>query len=313
MKICVICVERTDYAPKRIIEEGKKRGHVMYITSWLDIIVKIDENKIFIGDNKKDLKQFDIVIPRSPSFSLTEKYKKIVKKLGTILKLIIEYSKDNDFTVLNDKYFTRYQSLDKLSQQYFLFKNNLPGIPTEHFSRLQTKINFPIISKTAQGSLGSGVFMTKNQKDLKKIVENANTEGKNFIYQKYYPISHDYRVLVVSGKALGAMKRIASDNEWRTNISLGGTAYKISSLESKKIKRLAEKVSKKMNFDYAGVDVLEYQGKYHVIEVNSLAQFEGFESAYSKMNVAEKIIILMEAKIKKIRIINEKKINNKRR
>ncbi|MDO9231206.1 MAG: ATP-grasp domain-containing protein [bacterium] len=309
MKICVICVEKTDYAPKRIMQEGKKRGHEMYITSWLDVVVKVDKNKIYIGDNKKDFKQFDAIIPRSPSFSLTEKYKKNIKKLGTILKLIIEYSKDNNFIVLNDKYFTHYQSLDKLSQQYFFFKNNLPGIPTKYFSRLPEKISFPIISKTAQGSLGSGVFMTKNQNDLKKIIEDSNTVGKNFIYQKYYPISYDYRILVVDKKAMGVMKRISSGNEWRTNVSLGGEAHKFDAPEAKKIKYLAEKVAKKMLFDYVGVDILEHQGNYHIIEVNSLAQFEGFEKAYSNMNVAGKLIEFVEKKMKKE---YEAKTNNKR-
>jgi len=302
MKICIICVEKTDYAPKRILEEGKKMGHAMYITSWSDVIVDMSEKGVYIGDKKRSFLEFDAIIPRSPNFNIKREGKKLIKRMTPILRLIIEHAKKNKIAILNDKYFTQYQCTDKLTQQFFFFNNNLPGIPTEYFSFLQKTINYPIVVKTAQGSLGSGVFKAENNYELESFLEEANSSGKSFIYQKFFSIKCDYRVLVANNKAIGAMRRESRENEWRTNVSLGGTACRLEGKEAEKLKKLGEKVAKKMAFDYVGVDILEYNKKYYIIEVNSLAQFRGFESAYKDINVAREIIKTMESKVENLRL-----------
>jgi len=301
MKICIISVDKKDYAPRRIFAEGKKLGHSMYLTTWFDIFLEVRENKIYIGDKEHDLASFDAIIPRSPHFKAKVDGKIIIKRLMTMLGLIIEYAKDNRVEFLNDKYFSSYQSADKLSQQYFLFKNKLPGIPSLHFSDIEkfkseNKLKFPLVAKFAQGSLGTGVFKMKDKKELKKFISQNDATGKFYLLQEFCPIQCDFRVLVVGKRALGVMKRVAKKGEWRTNVSQGGMACKVEGKEGVKIKKLAERVAKKMALDYVGVDILDCDGKLHVIEVNSLAQFGGFESAYPKINVAREIIKMMETK-----------------
>jgi ribosomal protein S6--L-glutamate ligase len=302
MKICIICVNKTDYVPKRIFEEGKKRGHEMYLMTWLDVVVSVDDKEIFIGDRRKPLSEFDAIIPRSPNYSAKEKNKKVIKRLFTLLKLIIEFSKNKNIFVLNENYFTTYASIDKLAQQFFIFSNGLPGIPSKYFSaldRLRKKdtLKYPLVVKTAQGSLGTGVFKANTPRDIASFLKESDTTGKFFVFQKYLKINYDYRVLVIDKKAIGVIKRTASDkNEWRTNVSLGGSACKITKKEGAEIEKLAEKTAKKMSFDYVGVDILKHENKLHIIEVNSLAQFRGFEMAFPEINVGKKIIQLAEKK-----------------
>jgi ribosomal protein S6--L-glutamate ligase len=302
MKICIISVNKNDYAPKRIYKEGLKRNHEMHLTTWTDLYIDIKKDNIYIGDKEKNLDYFDVIVPRSPNF-IAKRGKKIInKKLTTLLKLIIEYAKDKKIFLLNNNFFSSYQSLDKLAQQYFLFKNNLPGISSLHFSQLSAlkskhKINFPVVAKLAQGSLGTGVFKLKNEKELKSFIKKNDETGKFYLIQKYYPIDCDYRVLVLNKKALGVMKRIPKKGEWRTNVSQGGFACKVDEKESIEIKKLAESVAKKMFFDYVGVDILKHNKHLYVIEVNSLAQFRGFEEAFPKINVAEELIKLVEKKL----------------
>lgn len=281
-------------------------GHEMYLTTWLDLYLRLDEKGIYFGDKKRSLSYFDAIIPRSPHFKTKVKDKIIIKRLNTLLKLIIEYSKENKIALLNDKFFSKYQSLDKLAQQYFLFKNNLPGIPSLHFSNLEkvkikNKFIFPVVAKLAQGSLGTGVFKIKDKKGLKKFISDNDKLGKFYLIQEYCPIDCDFRVLVVNKKALGVMKRIPKKGEWRTNVSRGGNACSVSNNEAKKIKRLAEKTAREMSFDYVGVDILSHNNQLRVIEVNSLAQFRGFEKAYPNINVGKEIIRLMEHKVKALK------------
>jgi RimK family alpha-L-glutamate ligase len=305
MKICIICVNKDDYAPRRILEEGKRSGHDMHITTWTDIVVSVNENEIFIGDKKRSLLEFDAIIPRSPNYSAKKNGRRIIKRLSTLLKLIIEFSKKRSIFVLNENYFTTYVSTDKLAQQFFIFSNNLPGIPSMYFSDIQKlrkedNIRFPLVVKTAQGSLGSGVFKASTTKELSAFLKESDVTGKFFLFQKYLKINCDYRVLVIDKKAIGVIERKCSKkNEWRTNVSLGGNASKLIGGKSLKIKKLAENTAKKMSFDYVGVDILEHKGKLYIIEVNSLAQFRGFETAFPEINVGQKIISLVEKKVKK--------------
>ena len=90
------------------------------------------------------------------------------------------------------------------------------------------------------------------------------------------------------------MKRTARSGEWRTNFSLGGATARAD--HAKTLESLALKAAKKMNLDYAGIDILEYKNKLHIIEINSFAQFKGFEIAFPDINVAAEIIKLVEKK-----------------
>ena len=93
------------------------------------------------------------------------------------------------------------------------------------------------------------------------------------------------------------MKRLPKSGEWRTNFSLGGDV--VAEKNDPKMIKLSLDIAKKMGFDYVGIDLLKDGGQLHIIETNSLPQFKGFEKAFPKVNVAEEIIRLVEAKVKK--------------
>lgn len=304
MKICIICVEKKDYAPLRIYQEGIKAGHEVYMTTWSDLLLVIKNKNFYFGDQKRSFAEFNAIIPRSPNFSIKIKGAKKIVKLGNLLRLLIEYCKDKKIAVLNDNFFVQYQSLDKIAQQFFLFRNDLPGIPSAFFpfsgTLRESFFKYPLVVKTAKGSLGAGVFKISDQKKLKSFIGENSQKGESFLMQKFYPIKSDFRVLVANGKALGVMERSSKGKEWRTNVSLGGAANSFNGRKSVSIKKLAEKVAHKMSFDYVGVDILQDKNRLHVIEVNSLAQFQGFEAAHPKVNVAKEIIEVMEKKSIKI-------------
>lgn len=300
MRICIISPSINFHAPKRLALEGKKRGHEMYLLNWEDVCLDIRSNEIYFGDKNISFNQFDAIIPRSDRYKIKINGEIVTRHLDTIFRLLIEQSRANNVFFLNSKYFSSYQSLDKISQQYFLTKNNLPGIRTYFFTKLDSlkdsssTIQFPLIAKIAQGSKGGSVFKINNKKEMLSFIKERNTDGNLFLFQDYHPITCDYRVLVVGKKVLGTMKRSAQGNEWRTNFSLGGKVERCD--RNKEIEKIALTVASKMGFDYLGIDILEDAGKYHIIETNSLPQFKGFEVAFPEVNVAEELIKLVEAK-----------------
>jgi len=305
MKVCIICLNKSDYAPKRIYDELIRRGHEAYMMPWMDVNLYMAREGVYLGDGKKALDYFDAIIPRSPQFSDKEGKKIVIKRLRGLLDLIIQYAKMRKIFVLNSAFFGSYQSIDKLAQQFFLFQHSLAGIPSGYFSRSRRAnkklLKFPLIAKTVQGSLGKGVFKLDNRRDLEKIIQENNTAGKTMMFQKYCKIKSDFRALVIDGKVIGVMERVAQGSEWRTNVSLGGEAKKVNGALALKVSQLAKQVAKAMKLNYVGVDILEENGKMYVIEVNSLAQFRGFESAFKEINVAEEIVKMVEQKVKKIK------------
>lgn len=305
MKVCIICLNKNDYAPKRIYDELKNRGHEAYLMPWMDVSLFMDKKNSYIGDGKYSLDHFDAIIPRSPQFSDKEDGKIVIKRLRGILDLIIQYAKERKIFILNSSFFEGYQSNDKIAQQFFLFQHGLPGISSGYFSRSaradKRLVQFPLIAKTVQGSLGKGVFKLDNKKSLEKLISENNSLGRTMMFQKYCKIGSDFRCLVIDGKAIGVMERVAQGKEWRTNVSLGGQAKKVVGRKADRIMKLAEKVAKEMKFDYVGVDILDEKGKLLVIEVNSLAQFRGFESAFKEVNVAEEMVKMAERRVKKMR------------
>ncbi len=149
---------------------------------------------------------------------------------------------------------------------------------------IESEFNYPIIAKRAYGSMGAGVYLLQNHDQLTSFI-NEN-KGIPTLFQEFIESSKgvDYRIIVIGGKAIGAMKR-SNPNDFRSNIALGGTAEAVNLSEN--YLKVAEKAAKILNLDYCGVDVLiGNHGEPILCEVNSNAFIKGFEH-YTCINVAK--------------------------
>lgn len=146
------------------------------------------------------------------------------------------------------------------------------------------KLHLPVVVKESFGSMGKGVYLAENKTQLLEIMEKLKL--KPHLYQEYigYKKGTDIRVIVIGKKAIGAIKR-QNDNDFRSNVALGGVAEKIVPREEFML--LAEKVASILNLDYCGVDLLfGKNGEPVLCEVNSNAFFLGFSKA-TNINVAK--------------------------
>jgi ribosomal protein S6--L-glutamate ligase len=109
-----------------------------------------------------------------------------------------------------------------------------------------------------------------------------------FLWQKCLPTRWDLRIIVLDGKAIGAMKRSAVGDEFRSNFSLGGNVeyWDLSKID----REIAEKVARVCGLDYCGVDIMKNEeGDSFVLEVNRQCQFQGFEKS-TGINVAKLVV-----------------------
>lgn len=100
---------------------------------------------------------------------------------------------------------------------------------------------------------------------------------------------HDWRVLVVGGKALAAMRRVSAD--WVHNVARGARCEPQSLAEGigPELARLAEAASRALAMDYAGVDLLPVDGGAQVIEVNGVAAWQGLQRV-TPFNIAQALV-----------------------
>lgn len=160
--------------------------------------------------------------------------------------------------------------------------------------RIATELSYPIIVKESFGSLGKGVYLAKDEKELETLANRLI--DRPHLFQKFVSTSYgkDVRVIVIGGEVVGGMIR-QSENDFRSNVAAGGRAEKYGL--SDEIKEIALKAHKALGLDYSGVDILFGEnGKPIVCEVNSNAFFKSFE-AVTHINVARKYAEYVLSKI----------------
>ena len=132
---------------------------------------------------------------------------------------------------------------------------------TEFVQNAVEKLGLPVVFKECFGSFGEQVHLCNS---LDEVMNCIN--GKPFLLQEYIETnSTDARLEIVGGRCVSAMKR-HNENDFRSNITNGGTAEKYTPTE-KEID-LAVKACNALGLDFGGVDILN--GEY-VCEVNSNA------------------------------------------
>jgi RimK family alpha-L-glutamate ligase len=89
----------------------------------------------------------------------------------------------------------------------------------------------------------------------------------------------DVRVYVVGGEVIGAMRRHAPDDDWRTNVARGGRVRAATEALPDEVLELARDATDTLGLDVAGVDIIEGVDGWYVLEVNVTAGFKGFFDA----------------------------------
>ena len=149
---------------------------------------------------------------------------------------------------------------------------------------LESQLGYPMVVKECYGSQGKGVYPVFDRSQLFPAMERVKM--KPHLYQKMITssLAKDVRVIVIGGKAVGAMLREGADG-FHSNIGRGG--YGSNYPLSPSFQEAAERCAEVLGADYCGVDLLFGEtGEPVVCEVNSNAFFSEFERC-TGVNVAK--------------------------
>jgi ribosomal protein S6--L-glutamate ligase len=257
-------------------------------TSKFSIFVEKKRPQLYYRN--KRLERYDAVIPRIGS-SITF--------YGTA---VVRHFEQMGIYTLNSSQAIRV-SRDKLRAHQILSRHNI-GTPTSAFVHerdsvlpaIETIGGAPVIIKLLEGTQGVGVILADTVKTAQAIVETLQSTKHNVLIQKFVSESkgRDIRCLVVGGKVVAAMRRIAQGDEFRSNVHRGGRVEPIQldpQYESTAI--LAAQI---LGLNVAGVDLLESKEGPQVMEVNSSPGFEGIERA-TKIDIAAAVIDHLEEEV----------------
>jgi RimK family alpha-L-glutamate ligase len=275
------------YAPKRLVEETNKIGLKLRVIKYNDINITYTKKGVELKLNGEKM-------PTARGIFLRGLGEDSV--YNPIRTAILMWFKSKGSKILNERSFDKWPSLDKTTQYINLASSEIPVVESFSFSSKEelkkwSKSSYPYIAKDIIGSNGTGVFKIANNSDLLELLEkfNSNFKIKALLFQRLLPKAEDLRVIVLGGKIVGAMKRIAKPGSFLSNYSQGGIVESYDIANDLEASTLALQTSELFKLDYCGIDLMKDSGgRWVVIEVNRACQFEGFEKS-TGINVASKI------------------------
>lgn len=174
-----------------------------------------------------------------------------------------------------------------------------PSYTGSHIKNSIEYLNFPIVVKESNTSQGSGVFLAKNEQDLKDILKQraSLSERKEIFLQEFIPNSFEYRLLITGESVAVAEKKIRSKNEeFKNNVHLGAKEEFIdTSLLEESVKKSALSAARITGIDIAGVDIVMSSNNQPVIfEVNSCPEFTLNEEISNEVEKLSEYLALCE-------------------
>lgn len=179
---------------------------------------------------------------------------------------------ENDFVLYEDKFY----------QSYVFDTLGVPYAPL-FAPKAITNSLFPIIAKKRLSSRAYSNYILKSSEELEDFMYTQDCT--HFIFQKYYPLVADYRLLVLKGESLGVVKRKVKIKDGnRATVDVVGAATLPNDIVAAGIS-----ITTTVQTDLCGIDIGEREdGSFFFIEYNTSPQFEGFERETSQ-NIAEKV------------------------
>ena len=260
--------------------ELKKRGYDVkyFIPSEIKVKINISKfEKVFEDLNPRR------ALVRGFGASATQK---IFFRLD-ILRAIEEY----EVRLINSRESLELAS-DKLLTSILLEKHNIPTPktivcedPNEALASFE-ELGKDVILKPLFGSKGIGMSRLNDRGFAENVIYKLSHLNEIFYLQEFIEHNNrDIRVLVIDDKAIAGMYRV-SDN-WKTNIHAGARVEPIEL--TSELKSLAIKAAKAVKTEIAGVDIVESENGYYVIEVNSIPGFTALQKV-TDVNIPKEMI-----------------------
>ena len=280
MQTMIITPNPSDPEVQLLRNEFNKRGYKVQYFIPSTIKVKVNISKF--EDQFINLEPKRILV-RGFGANVTQK---IFFRLD-ILRVIEEYG----IRLINSRDSLEIAS-DKFLTSVFLEKHNIPTPKTiicedpHDALQMYEELGRDVIIKPLFGSKGIGISRLNDRGFAENVILTLGQLNEVFYLQEFIEhYNRDIRIFVIGNEAIAGMYRV-SDN-WKTNVYAGAEVKPIEL--TSEWKELAVKSEQVTKTEISGVDILESEEGYYVIEVNSIPGFTALQKV-TDINIPEKII-----------------------
>ncbi len=290
MKLAILSCSPKCYSTRRLREAVEQRGHTVKVLNTLKFAIDLDEGSPDLYFRQKQLSHYDAVLPRIGA-SITY--------YGTAV--VRQFEQMDVFCANSSASITT--SRDKLRSLQILSRHRI-GIPQTTFVRDKKDVlpaiervgGAPVIIKLLEGTQGIGVLLAETVESAEAIIELLQSQKQSVLIQKFVAESkgRDIRAFVVGDQVVGAMRRVAQGQEFRSNVHRGGITEAVNLSDA--YRETAVRAAQIMGLRVAGVDLLEGKDGPQVMEVNSSPGLEGIEGC-TQLDIAGAIVDYIAAQV----------------
>lgn len=245
-----------------------KNGNILYND------IKLNKLDLFFSYNAGEQTQYQLYL---------------YKALNHVVPMINSYKA---FEITEDKFHTAFLLRHHKIQtaDYKLCHRD----DAHHLKSIMKKWN-KMVYKPTDGWGGVGLTKIENQETLDMLMPFLNQMDLRYFYvEKFIDYDRtDFRIDIVDGKYVGCYGRKAGGDDWRTNVTSGGSVFVREPDDD--VIQLALNATKVTGLDIAGVDIIYDRKKeeYVVLEVNGIPAFATPEQEKMGLNFNDKKIDLI--------------------
>lgn len=290
MKLGILSCNPKCYSTRRLREAAEQRNHSVKVLNTLKFAIDLEQGDPDLFYRQKQLSQYDAILPRIGA-SITYFGTAVVRQF----EQMDVFCANSSAGISNSR--------DKLRSLQILSRHHI-GIPQTTFVRDKKDVlpaiarvgGAPVIIKLLEGTQGIGVLLAETVKSAEAIIELLQSQKQNILIQKFVAESkgRDVRAFVVGDRVVGAMRRVAQGQEFRSNVHRGGVTEPVELDEI--YRETAVRAAQIMGLHIAGVDLLESKGGPQIMEVNSSPGLEGIERC-TQLDIAGAIIDYIAAQV----------------
>lgn len=288
MKIAILSQSPSCYSTTRLVEAAEARHHEVRVLNTRRFSILLERGGPSLLYRGEALERFDAVIPRIGA-SITFFGTAVVRQFEQMEIFCLNGAE----SILDAR--------DKLRTMQLMSRHTI-DIPMTAMVRSNRDIlpairsvgGSPVILKLIQGTQGVGVILAESDNAAEATIQTLRSARQNVLIQKFVSESagRDVRAFVVGDRVVASMRRIAQDQEFRSNVHRGGRAEPINL--DQRYAATALRAAHVVGLHVAGVDMLESNDGPKVAEVNCSPGLQGIEAATGQ-DVAGAIIEYLEA------------------
>ena len=290
VRLAILSREPRSYSTQRLKTAAMEADHQVRILDTLRFAIDLSGDEPDLHYSGKQLSDYDAVLARVGS-SITYFGTAVVRQF----EQMDVYAPNTSSGIRNSR--------DKLAAHQILARHSI-RMPKTTFVRDRADImaaidrvgGAPVVIKLLEGTQGLGVMLAPDTVVASAMIETLQVSRQNVLVQEYIAESkgRDVRAFVVGNRVVGAMRRSASGDDFRSNLHRGGRSegidlppdFAAAALQSAQI----------LGLRIAGVDMLESDRGPLVMEVNSSPGLQGIERA-TGLDIAREIIRFIDNQV----------------